>query len=94
MEDDPDGQEASGSGSAVGASWNVRRSAAAVRDAQAVRRRLERLAAGAPDIPASSQRLLEEALVCLERLAGDLAYHHRSEQRRLQETLRRRGPSR
>jgi hypothetical protein len=92
IEGDPDDPALPVAGSTAGATWDVRRAAAAVRDAQAVRRRLQRLAGGVPDAPPSSQRLLEEALVCLERLADDLAYHHRSEQRRLQEALRRHGP--
>lgn len=91
--DRPDEPAVSGTRSSTGAAWDVRRSAAAVRDAQSVRRRLQRLAAGVPDAPPSSQRLLEEALVCLERLSDDLAYHHRSGQRRLQEAIRRPSPA-
>jgi hypothetical protein len=92
--DEPGDLPVSGAGRTAGAPWDVRRSAAAVRDVHAVRRRLQRLAASVPDAPPSSQRLLEEALVCLDRLADDLAYHHRSEQRRLQESIRRHGPAR
>ena len=91
LEGEPDGPDLPAGGTAPDAARVVRRSAAAVRDAQAVRRRLERLADGA-EVPGSSQRLLEDALLCVQRLTDDLAYHHRSEQRRLQESLRRRGP--
>jgi hypothetical protein len=75
---------------AAGAAAEVRRAAAVVREAQAVRRRLEKLAATAPDIVPSSKLLLDEALVCVQRLADDLAHHQRSQQRRLDGGLRRR----
>ena len=52
----------------AGAAAEIRRSAALLRDAQAVRRRLEKLAAIATDAPSSSQRLLDEALIAVQRL--------------------------
>jgi hypothetical protein len=66
----------------------IRRTAALLRGAQAVRRRLEKLAALDDDAPPSSKRLLDEALVAVQRLADDLARHQRIEQRRLQNALR------
>jgi hypothetical protein len=73
-----------------GAAAEIRRAAAVLREAQAVRRRLEKLAATAPDVPPSSKRLLDEALVAVQRLADDLARHQRVEQRQLAATLHRR----
>jgi hypothetical protein len=72
-----------------GAAGDIRRAAALLREAQAVRRRLEKLATLATDAPPSSKRLLDEALVAVQRLADDLARHQRVEQRRLQQTLSR-----
>lgn len=71
-----------------GAAAEIRRSAALLRETQAVRRRLEKLSLLATDAPPSSKRLLEEALVAAQRLADDLARHQRVEQRRLQSLLR------
>jgi hypothetical protein len=72
----------------LGAAAEIRRAAALLREAQAVRRRLEKLATLATDAPPSSKRLLDEALVAVRRLADDLARHQRVEQARLQNTLR------
>lgn len=72
----------------AGAAADIRRSGALVREAQAVRRRLEKLSALAMDAPPSSKRLLDEALVAVQRFADDLARHQRVEQRRLQNALR------
>lgn len=72
----------------AGAAADIRRSGALVREAHAVRRRLEKLTTLASDAPPSSKRLLDEALVAVQRLADDLARHQRVEQRRLQSTLR------
>ncbi len=82
---------AASDGGSTGAAAEIRRSAARLREAQAVRRRLEKLAALATDAPLSSKRLLDEALVAVQRLADDLARHQRVETRRLQNTLRGRG---
>ena len=71
-----------------GAAAEIRRAAAVLREAQTVRRRLEKLASIATDAPPSSKRLLDEALVAVQRLTDDLARHQRIEQRRLQDTLR------
>jgi hypothetical protein len=71
-----------------GAAAEIRRAAALLREAQAVRRRLERLAILATDAPPSSKRLLDETLVAVQRLTDDLAHHQRVEQRRLQNTVR------
>jgi hypothetical protein len=71
-----------------GAAAEIRRAAALLREAQAVRRRLEKLTTLATDAPPSSKRLLDEALVALQRLTDDLARHQRVEQRRLQNALR------
>lgn len=72
-------------------STDIRRGAMLLRDAQAVRRRLDKLVALATDAPPSSKRLLDEALVAVERLTDDLARHQRVETRRLQQVLRGRG---
>jgi hypothetical protein len=72
----------------VGAAAEIRRAGAVLRDAQAVRRRLEKLAATATDLPPSSKRLLAEAVIAVQRLADDLARHQRVEPRRLQNALR------
>lgn len=60
----------------AGAGAEIRRAAALLREAQAVRRRLEKLATLATDAPPSSKRLLDEALVALQRLTDDLAGTH------------------
>jgi len=73
----------------VGAATEIRRSAALLREAQAVRRRLEKLTVLAAEAPPSSKRLLDEALIAVQRLADDLARHQRVVQRRLQQTLSR-----
>ena len=70
------------------AAAEVRRAAALLREARAVRRRLEKLAALATEAPPSSKRLLDEALVAVQRLADDLARHQRVEQQRLRNALR------
>lgn len=67
----------------------VRRTSSALRDTNTIRRRLDRLASTGADLPPSSKRLLDEAVVALERLAHDLARHQRTEQRRLADALRR-----
>ena len=72
----------------AGAAAEIHRRAALLREAQAVRRPLEKLAALATDAPPSSKRLLDEAVVAVQRLADDLARHQRVEQRRLTNTLR------
>ena len=59
--------------STQGAAAEIRRAAALLREAQAARRRLEKLVTLAGDAPPSSKRLL--ALVAVQRLAGDLARH-------------------
>jgi hypothetical protein len=66
----------------------MRLAAALLREAQAVRRRLEKLATLATDAPPSSKRLLDEALVAVQRLADDLARHQRVEKQRLRNALR------
>ncbi len=71
-----------------GAAAGIRRAAAVLREAQAVRRRLEKLAAVATEAPPSSKRLLDEALVAVQRLTDDLARHQRVEERRLHNALR------
>jgi hypothetical protein len=71
-----------------GAAAEIRRAAAPLREAQTVRRRLEKLATLATDAPPSSKRLLDEALVALQGLTDDLARQQRVEQRRLQNALR------
>jgi hypothetical protein len=71
-----------------GAAAEIRRAAALLREAQSVRRRLEKLAPLAADAPPSSKRLLDEALVAVQRLTDDVARHQRVEQRRLQNALR------
>jgi hypothetical protein len=71
-----------------GAAAEIRRAAAFLREAQAVRRPLEKLAAIATDARPSSTRLLDDALVAVQRLTDDLARHQSVEQRRLQNTLR------
>jgi len=71
-----------------GASAEIRRAAALLRETQAIRRRLEKLTTLATDAPASSKRLLDEALTTVQRLADDLARHQRVEQRRLHNVLR------
>jgi ribosomal protein L17 len=71
-----------------GAAAEIRRAAALLREAQAVRRRLEKLATLATEAPLSSRRLLDEALVAVQRLADDLARHQRTETRRVQHALR------
>jgi hypothetical protein len=71
----------------AGAAAEIRRAAALLREAQALRRRLEKLTLLASDAPPSSKRLLDEALVAVQRLADDLARHQRIEQRRLQQAL-------
>ena len=71
-----------------GAAAEIRRAAALLREVQAVRRRLEKLAVAATEAPPSSKRLCDEALVAVQRLVDDLARHQRVEQRRLQNTLR------
>ena len=76
----------------VEAAAEVRRTTSALREANAIRRRLERLAASGTELPPSSKRLLEETVVAVERLAHDLARHQRTEQRRLAEALRRGHP--
>jgi hypothetical protein len=73
----------------AGAATEIRRAAALLREAQAIRRRLERLTAIATDAPPSSQRLLADSLDTVQRLVDDLARHQRGEQRRLQDALRR-----
>jgi hypothetical protein len=73
----------------VEAAAEVRRTASALREANAIRRRLERLVATGADLPPSSKRLLDEAVIAVERLAHDLARHQRTEQRRLAEAVRR-----
>jgi hypothetical protein len=73
----------------VEAAAEVRRTTSALREANAIRRKLDRLAATGAELPPSSKRLLEEAVIALERLAHDLARHQRTEQRRLADTLRR-----
>ena len=72
----------------AGAAAEIRRGAALLREAQAVRRRLEKLTALATDAPPSSKRLLDEAVVAVQRLADDLARHQRLEQRRPHNALR------
>ena len=59
----------------AGAATDIRRAAALLREAHAVRRRLEKLALLATDAAPSSKRLLDEALVAVQRLADDLARH-------------------
>ena len=71
-----------------GAAEEIRRAGALLREAQAVRRRLEKVASLATDAPPSSRRLLDEALVAVQRLADDLARHQRVEKQRLQNALR------
>lgn len=71
-----------------GAAAEIRRAAALLREAQAVRRRLGKLAILATDAPPSSKRLLDETVVAVQRLTDDLARHQRVEQRRLQNTVR------
>jgi hypothetical protein len=71
-----------------GAAAEIRRAAALLREAWAVRRRLEKVATMATDAPLSSKRLLDEALVVLQRVTDDLARHQRVEQRRLQNAVR------
>jgi len=71
-----------------GAAEEIRRAAALLGEAQAVRRRLEKPAAVASDAPPSSKRLLDEALVALQRLTDDLVRHQRVEQRRIENVLR------
>jgi hypothetical protein len=71
----------------AGAAAEIRRAAALLREAQALRRRLEKLTLLASDAPPSSKRLLDEALVAVQRLADDLARHQHIEQRRLQQAL-------
>lgn len=74
-----------------GAAAEIRRAAALLRETQAVRRRLEKLSLLATDAPPSSKRLLDEAVVAVQRLADDLARHQRVENQRLQNALRVRG---
>jgi hypothetical protein len=71
-----------------GAAAEIRRAAAVLREAQTVRRRLEKLVAIATEAPPSSKRLLDEALVAVQRLTDDLARHQRVEKQRLQNALR------
>jgi len=71
----------------TGAATEMRRTAALLREAQAVRRRLEKLTLLATDAPPSSKRLLDEALVAVQRVTDDLARHQRVEQRRLKQAL-------
>jgi hypothetical protein len=70
------------------AAADIRLAATLLREAQAVRRRLEKLATLATDAPPSSKRLLDEALVALQPVTDDLARDQRVEQRRLQSALR------
>jgi hypothetical protein len=71
-----------------GAAAEIRRASALLRETLAVRRRLEKLVTLATDAPPSSKRLLDEALVAVQRLADDLARHQRVEKQRLQNALR------
>jgi hypothetical protein len=72
----------------VGAAEEIRRAAAVLREAHAVRRRLEKLATTATDLPPSSKLRLHDALSAVQRLADDLARHQRVEQRHIENALR------
>ena len=57
----------------AGTAADIRRSRALLLEAQAVRRRLEKLTTLASEAPPSLKRLLDEALVAVQRRADDLA---------------------
>ena len=76
----------------VEAAAEVRRTTSALRETNAIRRRLDRLVTTGAELPPSSKRLLDEAVIALERLAHDLARHQRTDQRRLADALRRGHP--
>jgi hypothetical protein len=73
----------------VEAAAEARRTGSALRETNAIRRRLDRLVGTGADLPPSSRRLLDEAVIAVERLAHDLARHQRTDQRRLADALRR-----
>lgn len=67
----------------------ARRADSLMREARAVLRRLDRLAAGAADAEPAIRRHLDEAVGAVERLTQEIAHHQQVQRRRLQEALRR-----
>ena len=67
----------------------AKRTAALLREARAVQRRLDKLAVQAADEDALTQRQLADARTAAEHLVRHLERQERTQTRRVQETLRR-----
>ena len=75
---------------AVDAANAAKRTAALLRDARGVQRRLDKLAAGMADASAPAQRSLSEARDAVARVITELVHEEHAQRRATQQALRRR----
>ncbi|MGZ6637754.1 MAG: hypothetical protein ACXVHL_37425 [Solirubrobacteraceae bacterium] len=75
---------------AVDAADAAKRTAALLRDARGVQRRLDKLAAGMADASAPAQRSLSEARDAVARVITELVHEEHAQRRAAQQALRRR----
>jgi hypothetical protein len=75
---------------AVDAATASKRTAALLRDARGVQRRLDKLAAGMADVSAPAQRSLSEARDAVARVINEPVHEQHAQQRAAQQALRRR----
>jgi hypothetical protein len=75
---------------AVEAANAAKRTAALLRDARGVQRRLDKLAAGMADASAPAQRSLSAARDAVARVITELAHEEHTQRRATQHALRRR----
>jgi hypothetical protein len=75
---------------AMDAANAAKRTAALLRDARGVQRRLDKLAAGMADASAPAQRSLSEARDAVTRVITELVHEEHAQRRATQQALRRR----
>lgn len=75
---------------ALDAANAAKRTAALLRDARGVQRRLDKLAAGMADASAPAQRSLGDARDAVARVISELAHEEQAQRRATQHALRRR----
>ena len=78
------------SDSAVDAANAAKKTAALLRDARGVQRRLDKLAVGMADASAPAQRSLSEARDAVARVIAELVHEEHAQRRATQQALRRR----